>query len=49
MAEANPNEKVGCVRSIAFAARTIDLLIGGNSNGGVCRDCLHNVKLLLLY
>jgi hypothetical protein len=26
------------VRSIAFGARKIDLLIGGKSNSGVCRD-----------
>jgi hypothetical protein len=27
-------------RSIAFAATKIDLLIGGKSNGGVCRNVM---------
>jgi hypothetical protein len=44
IAKLNLGLRNSCVRSIAFAARRIDFFIGGKSNGGVCRDCLRNVK-----
>jgi len=37
----------GC--SIVFASRKIDLLIGGKSNGGVCRDFIRNSVLEIYY
>jgi len=38
MAKLNLSKRISCVRSIAFAAGKIYLLIGGKSNSGVCRD-----------
>ena len=43
MAKLNLSKRISCVRSIAFAARRIDLLIGGKSNGGVCRNVMRHV------
>jgi hypothetical protein len=38
MAKLKLRKENSCVRSIAFAARRIDLLIGGKSNGGVAAN-----------
>jgi hypothetical protein len=42
MAMLNLGLKNNSVRSIAFAAKEIDLLIGGKSNGGVCRNVMRH-------
>jgi hypothetical protein len=42
MAKLTLSKGIRCVRSIAFAARRIDSLIGGKSNGGVCRNVIRH-------
>lgn len=44
MAKSNLSRRMSFVCSIAFAARRIDLLIGGKISGGVCRNVINNLK-----
>jgi hypothetical protein len=48
MAMLNLGLKNNSVRSIAFAAKEIDLLIGGKSNGGVCRNVMRKQRFIFI-